>query len=163
VAAIGLSALARPARRWGPALVAAALALTGALTARDYFVRFADPAVSAAPFDADVAHIATRLGAEAAGRQALGGPIEPHHPALRSLLPLREPPATFPVGATPLRPAAGRPISYFVRGRPDGEAARLVAAAYPSAAVDREADLTRFDVPAGAGPIAPAPSRPLMA
>src|SRR2546423_430897 len=62
------------------------LGLTGLLTARDYFVRFADPAVSAAPFDADVAAIARALTAERSAGRALVGPIEPDHPSLRYLV-----------------------------------------------------------------------------
>jgi hypothetical protein len=155
--ALGLDQVARAAsRRIKGALVVAALVASGALTARDYFVEFAAPAVSRAPFDADVVEIAARLPQG----PTLIGPIEPEHPALRFVAAEHETYRTFPLAALPL--VVG-PVDYFVR-LPRGAAALAnIRAAYPNAMVEWSDEVALARVAAGAAPIEPPPSRRLDA
>lgn len=173
VAAAGLAWAIEGVRRAPHGLLAGALLLVGGLTARDYFWRFGEPAVSAAPFDADVVAIAGALG----DREAIVGPIEPDHPTLRYL---GKRPLTFPVAGLPL--VAG-PVEYLLR---DDASVRAVAEAYPGAAWDQVTvappvravtgnssgvptvppswgGVMRARVAAGAMPRAPTASRPVAA
>lgn len=137
-------------------LAAIPLLLTGLAAGRDYFDRFADPAVSAEPFDADLSRIAGELNHRRPAN-ALVGPVEPDHPALRFLL-RGEPPTTFPVQALPLR--AG---DYFVRQREGTERLAALRTAFPSAVVRPLGSTTEVQVAPGSAPAAPKPILPSSA
>lgn len=150
---VAVETVARWLRRtdgWSYRLAAVPLALTGLFAAQDYFGRFADPAVSAAPFEADVAAIAQQV-ATTRPAEPMVGPIEPAHPALRFLVP-GEPPATFPVQALPLRPG-----TYYLRDREGEERLAGLRAAFPNAVLRPLAGATEVAVPADAVPRAPTP------
>jgi 4-amino-4-deoxy-L-arabinose transferase-like glycosyltransferase len=141
--------LRRPAG-WSYRVAAIPLVLTGLLAGRDYFVRFGDPAVSAAPFEADVRAIGQALAAGGGTTDALVGPIEPDHPTLRFMLGDERMPSTFPIQALPMRPA-----EYYVRS--DGDALKRLGAAFPAARVEDDGPFVRIAVPPGAIPAPPAP------
>ena len=155
--AVGLvavvEALARWLRRpagWSYRLASIPLLLTGLLASRDYFLRFGDPAVSAAPFEADVRAIGRALAASGGASDALVGPVGPDHPTLRFMLGDERMPSTFPIQAVPVRHA-----DYYVRS--GGDALKRLRVAFPSAPVEDDGSFVRIAVPPGAIPTPPAP------
>jgi hypothetical protein len=165
VAGLGLVALRRVAERlWRPGaagLVAFAVAFSGALAARDYFVLLPANARTAAEFDAGVVEVARYLNARPAGGAVAVGPVEPNQPALRFLAPGRAP-ATFPVAATPLLPSGPQGLEYLLPV-PDEARVALLRAAYPGADVARQDGLVVVRVPPGAVPNAPPVGQPVGA
>ena len=136
----------------GISLVAVVLLMTGSLTARDYFVRFADPAISDAPFDADLVRIARAIKNSGGGNIALVGPGEPDHPSLRFLLGDARP-STFPVAALPFVRTNAETIDYYVRqGRGIDALARLQRG-FPTLVAESGLGYARLRVPPGTLPL----------
>lgn len=157
IAALGLVGLrrsiARLSTRWAAGVVAASVAFSGGLTARDYFVALPTHPRTAVEFDADLRSIARYVQRRADTTPVVVGPVEAEHPALRFLAPGVSV-ETFPVGALPLMPAGERGLEYVVRAGDEVRFTRI-RMAYPDAEVAWPGQFSVLRIRAGAQPIVP--------